>query len=321
MTSTFAASVWLMGTLAAQPPPGAPPVEVATIATPAPASTFLLAKTGRLVAAVCDDRKLRLWSLPERKLLREIDLGERHVDSAAMSDDGGWIAAGDHGGVYTVWDTSSGAEQMHVAMAFYPSALAFSADGKRLAIAPVGEPVQIYDPVAGKKLFDLRGATGGTTAVVFSRDRELIATTDADTAVRIYDGRSGAMLDHNTEFLLEPFTASFTPDGKQLMAAGADKTVMVLDVATGDVIRKSAKAADPIAYLEVSPDGKLVVAALMHADNMAMPSPVLILETDTGKQVQNWLPTSIPVGGGWTSDGHLLMATATPEALHIWRVR
>ena len=35
--------------------------------------------------------------------------GGRDIDAVAISEDGSLIAAGDHGGGYTVWDTSTGA--------------------------------------------------------------------------------------------------------------------------------------------------------------------------------------------------------------------
>jgi WD40 repeat protein len=315
MMRAFAASVLLVGSLRAQP------AEFATLATPARATSFVLAKTGRLAGAVCEDRKLLLWTLPEGRMLQTIDLGGRNLDAVAISEDGGWIAAGDHGGGYTVWNTSTGARQMHVQMPFYPFALAFSPDGKRLAIAPVGEPVQIYDPASGKKLFELQRTTGGSAAIAFSRDGGRIATADLDTVVRIYDSRDGEMLGRNAEFLLAPLTVAFTADGKQLLAAGADKIIALLDAATGNVIRKSAKAADPVLFMHVSPDGALVAAMLMHADNMLMAAPLVISETGSGRQVQQWLPPSLALGSGWTNDGRLLVATATQQALHIWRVQ
>ena len=299
----------------------AQPSELATFATPASATSFVLAKTGRLAGAVCEDRKLRLWTLPERRMQRTIDLEGRDIDAVAISEDGSSIAAGDHGGGYTVWDTSTGSRRMHVQMPFYPFALAFSPDGRRLAIAPVGQAVQIYDAMSGKRLFELQHPTGGTAAIAFSRDGGRIATADADTVVRIYDARNGEMLARNAEFLLVPLTAAFTPDGKQLLAGGGDKVIALLDTATGNVIRKDAKAADPVSYLHVSPNGDLVAALLMHANNMLMPAPVVISETASGRKVQEWLPASRALGGGWTNDGHLLLATATEKALHIWRVR
>jgi WD40 repeat protein len=243
------------------------------------------------------------------------------VDIVAISEDGGRIAVGDHSGGYTVWDTSAGTRQMHVQMRFYPFAIAFSPDGKMLAIAPAGEPVQVYDPVSGKQLFQLQHTTGGTAAVVFSRDGRRIATADADTGVRIYDARNGEMLARNADFLLVPLTAVFTADGKHLLAAGADKIIGLLDAANGTMVRKSAKAVDPVLSLDVSPDGSLVSALLMHANNMLMAAPLLVSETASGRQVQEWLPPSLALQAGWTKDGSLLLATATEKALHIWRVR
>jgi len=315
VTRPFAAGLMLVGSLGAQP------TEVATLATPAKATSFVLAKTGRLAGAVCEDRKLLLWTLPDGRMLQTIDLSGRDIDAIAISEDGARIAAGDHGGGYTVWATSTGARQMHIQMPFYPFALVFSPDGKRLAIAPVGEPVQIYDPASGQKRLALQRTTGGTAAIAFSRDGGRIATAGTDTVVRIYDARGGELLARNADFLLVPLTASFTADGKQLLAAGADKIIAWLDAANGNVIRASAKAADPVMSLHVSPDGSLVAALLMHADNMLLAAPLVISETASGRKVQEWLPASLALGGGWTEDGRLLVATATAKAIHIWRVR
>ena len=78
--------VVLAGSLVAQP------AEVATLSTPAPARFFVLAKTGKVAAAVCLDQKLRVWALPEGRVMRTIDTGKR-VDHIAISSDGGRIAA------------------------------------------------------------------------------------------------------------------------------------------------------------------------------------------------------------------------------------
>ena len=315
MIRSLAAGFVLVFSLQAQPS------EIATLAMPAKATSFVLAKTGRVAGVVCEDKKLRLFGLPEGRVLRTIDLGDRSIDVIVISDDGGRVAAGDHGGGYTVWDTSTGAVRMQLRMPFYPAALAFSPDGQRLAIAPTLEPVQIYDPASGRKLVELQRPIGGSQAIAFSRDGERIATADSDTVVRIYDSRNGEMLARNSDFVLEPMAAAFTADGKQLLAAGADKIIAYLDTATGRAIRKSAKVVDPVAYMEVSADGELLASVLMHADNMLMPAPLVISETASGRKVQEWVPASLVLGGAWTTDGHLLAATATAEALHIWRVR
>ena len=292
--------------------------EVATVAIP---SGGPMAMTERWAAMACSDKKLHVWALPEGRMVRSIDLGDRAIDGMAISGDGKWIAVGDHSGGYTVWDTTSGAAQIELKLPHYPASMAFNSDAKRLAIAPMGEPVQIYELATRKKLFELQSPVGGTAAVVFSRDGGRIATADADTVVRVYDARNGELVSRNTDLLVVPLTAAFTADGEGVLAGGGDKVIALVDASTGKAIRRSAKAEDVIAYLETSPDGTLLAAVLMHSDNMLEPGPLVISEVATGKTVQEWRPASLMVGGAWTKDGHLLAATMEKKALHVWRVR
>jgi WD40 repeat protein len=301
----------------------AQPGEMATLTTPARADAFVLAKTGKIGAAVCVDKKLRVWALPEGRLAREIDLGERNIypSAFAISDDGTWIAASDYSGLHTVWNASTSAVQTEIKLPYYSVKLAFSPDGNRLALAPSGEPVQIHDVASGRKLLELERTVGGSQAMAFSRDGGRIATADSDTVVRIYDARNGELLARYADSLMEPLAASFAADGKHVLTGGGDKVIAMLDASMGSVVWKSGKLVDPVAYLEVSPDGSFAAVGLMHADNLMMPAPLLVTETSSGRQVQEWTPPGLMLGGGWTSDGHLIAATGLEKGLQLWRVR
>jgi WD40 repeat protein len=310
-----------LASLAASAATSAAVTELAAVETPARAGSIVFAKTGRLIAADCADSKLRVWSVPDGRLQREIDVSGRDVDVLVISDNGKEIAIGDHGGGYTIWDTLTGATLVQVRMAFYPAAMVFSHDGGTLAIAPTGDPVELIDTASGKKRLELQRPLGGTAAIAFSRDDRLVATGDADTVVRVYDAGSGALQAQNADFLLEPLAIDFSVDGRQLIAGGADRLVAAVDTRTGNVLRKSAKVIDPIAYLEVSTDGRLLAAALMHGADLTQPAPLLISEMASGRIVQEWTPGDRVRGGTWTTDGRLLVATTSGNVLHVWRVR
>lgn len=297
------------------------PEVVGTIATDARATYVLLAKSGQVVAALCKDNKLRVFSWPQGAIVQTIDVAGREFTVTAISPDGRWLAAGDFAGHYTVWDTSSGAVRLDLKLTFYPSAMAFAADNTRLAIAPVGEPVQIYDVTAGKKLYELPRVTGGTAAITFSRDGRRVATADADTVVRIYDASTGALLASNADYLLEPLSAVFSADGEQLLTGGGDKVVVWHETKSGKSIRRSGRMDDPIGTLDISPDGKMVSAGLMHAANLLLPAPILVSEVESGKRVTQWMPPSLPLGGGWVNDGRLLIVTGDEKVIRIWRVQ
>jgi WD40 repeat protein len=317
---TCAVAVWLcVASLSLQAQSS--PAEVVTIATPAEAQAVVVSRSGRVAAAVCADDQLRIWSMPQGTLLQTIALNQRRLTSVTISPDGSAIAAGDFKGEYSIWLTATGAEHAHLGLGFYPYALAFSPDSSRLAIAPVGEPVQIYDVAARRTLVSLPRRVGGTGAIAFSRDGNRLATADTDTVVRLYDARTGELLKSNADFLLEPLAASFSADGQHVFTGGADKFVATLDAATGQTLKMSGKLDDPVATIDVSPDGALIASLLMHADNLLLPGPVIVSDAATGRRVSQWLPKSLAMWSGWTEDGRLLLATSDKSAVHIWHVR
>ena len=149
---------------------------------------------------------------------------------------------------------------------------------------------------SGRKILELQPVIGGSQALAFSRDGRRLATADSDTVARIYDTANGEVVTRYTGFLMEPLAASFTPEGDRLLTSGGDKVIAVLDVATGSTVRQSAKLVDPVQYLEVSPDGALTAAGLMHADNLMMPAPLVISDTESGRTVQEWMTASMIFG-------------------------
>ena len=317
----LALTLSLAAGVAASPAPHAPPAEVITLPTPSPVRFFNLARTGGLAAVVCRDHQLRVWALPQGRPLSTIDLGDLAFEMTAISDDGRLILIAEHDGGATVWDTSAGQAQWHTRLAHYSGVAEFSRDGRLLALAAQGDPVQVFDLSAKRKLYELEQTAGGAAAAAFSRDGALLATAGADTTVRVYDAGSGKLVSRNGDFLLEPLAVDFSADGKQVVAAGADKVVAIIDAASGQLLRRLEKTAEPVAYLEVSPSGDSLATVSMKADNLTEPAPVAVWDIASGRQQGDWLPPTLAIGGGWTRDGHLLAATATSDAVRIWRVR
>jgi WD40 repeat protein len=298
-----------------------PNAESIRLALPAQAASVALSASANRAAVVCRDGKMRVWDLAEARLLRVIALTGGNIDYTAISSEGRWIFTGDHSGNVVVWDSDTGQARLQLRSPHYPSTAAFSRDGKWLAIAPMGDPVQVFDVHGGRKLYETKAITGGTAAIAFSRDNNLIVTADADTAVRVYDARTGKLLAENRDFLLEPLAVDFTSDGKQVIAAGADKVLAFIDANSGKLIRHLEKTVEPVAYLEVSPDGAFVATVFMKADNLVLPAPVAVWETSSGLKKQEWVPPTVALGTSWTRDGHLISADATPDSLRIWRIR
>lgn len=86
------------------------------------------------------------------------------------------------------------------------TAVAFSPDGKAVALGSVGE-VRVYDADdAGKKLATLSGHAGPVYAISYSPDGNVIATGGFDGMVRLFDARSGNLLKQFPSVPLKPGT-------------------------------------------------------------------------------------------------------------------
>jgi WD40 repeat protein len=71
------------------------------------------------------------------------------------------------------------------------SAVAFSPDGKFVALGSVGE-IRVYDINDGSKaVLTLSGIQGPVYAVTYKPDGSIIATGGADGQVRLFDSKSG----------------------------------------------------------------------------------------------------------------------------------
>jgi WD40 repeat protein len=298
------------------------PTEAAVIRTASPVTWFNLAKTTPLAATISQDHKLRIVSLPDGAERRVIDLTGRDVDVFALSPDGQTVAIGDHHGVVSICATDTGALRHELRLAHYPGLAVFSHNGALLAISAQGDPIQLIDVASGRATAGLGNPIGGTNALAFSRDDRLVATGDGDAVVRVYEVKGGRRVAENRELRMIPLAVEFSADGATVIAGGGDKVLLFVDAKTGQS-RRSDKTGQPAAALEVSPDGQTCAVVFMHAEDMTKPDRIQVMPMQAGSApaLVDWIPPRLPAGGGWTSDGQLLVALASPEALHLWRLR
>jgi DNA-binding beta-propeller fold protein YncE len=117
-----------------------------------------------------------------------------------------------------------------------------------------------------------------------------------------------------------PLAVAFSADGASVFAASGDKFVTVIDAATGKTAQKLEPTAQPVQGLDVSPDGKSIITIFMKSEDMTQPDHVVVRSVDTWQPRLDWLPPAMPVGGGWTSDGKVIVALTAGDGVHLWRL-
>jgi hypothetical protein len=256
------------------------------------------------------------------------------VSALAYHPNGKLLAAGTHGEVVIV-DAMKGEVVARLGgQTGRVTAVAFSRDGKRLAVAS-GEPakagvVKLYDVAEIGPKFEVRNDITALKdvqyALDFAPDHKTLATAGYDRIIRIWNTDSIARDRENTGARANPLIAEFkdhsdtiygvgfSPDGKLLASASADRTVKMWDAATGKRLYTLADPTDWVYALAWHPDGKRVAAAGVDKSIR-----VWEVNAESGKLVQSVFAHTQPVVKiAYSKDGQFLYSIGEGKNLKKW---
>lgn len=279
-----------------------------------------LSSTSNLVAAICTDHIVRVWSTRSGELLRSLDEDSKPPSAVQFSADGRLLAvayeiAQYEKGVLKIFDVDSWKVQHDLAAPFTMYALAFSPDSRRVAFSD--RYTQLWDLTGKKNLTDISPPFGGSLSISFSADGRWVVTADGDGFARVYDAGTGR-LRSTTGFLLEPQAVSFSPDGKFVLVGGIDKTVSIVAPETGKVQRTLPKQPGLILSLDASPDGKQVAVLYGSAEHFFDINHLMLWNLDKGTILADFQKPGITIVGGTFVGDHYLLAAASGNELTLW---
>ncbi len=190
------------------------------------------------------------------------------VSALAYRPDGKLLAAGGHGEVTLLSVAEGDVVSKLEGQTARVTALAFSRDGRRLAVASgttgsAGE-VRLYavpaegTPAAGHVL---KAHADIVYDLTFSPDGKLLATAGYDRLIKLWDVASGKELRILKDHSDTVYGLAFAPDGKLLASASADRAVKVWDVATGKRLYTLGESTDWVYAVAWHPNGQFVAAA------------------------------------------------------------
>jgi WD40 repeat protein len=279
--------------------------------------------TGSLVSCA-DTDGVRVWNPRTGGETRHLQGPHRLAGTRlALSRDGkyvacGCLATGDEDEdtrrsavAAVVWDVAGGQEVLavrgHTAHVF---GLAFSPDGRRLAVASHGL-VQVVDVRTGRELLAIRNHTGGVSSVAFSPDGLHLAGTFWGLPLRVWDATTGREVLTQGQKVFGARVA-FSPDGRRLTTGSIERAVQVREFPSGREVFTLRGHRGGIEQVSFSPDGKWLATA-------SSDTTVKVWDAQTGREV-NTLKGHRGVVRcvAWSPDGRHLVSGGDDRTVQVW---
>jgi WD40 repeat protein len=219
-----------------------------------------LSPDGATLAAVGDDRQVRLHNLADRSLIREFPAHNGAIYNVQFTPDGEQLITVGDDKVIRLWQLDGTASANLVGHTGLISALAVSPDGMMIATSGGDHAIRLWD-LERDNLHLLLGHQDSVNSVAIAPTEDLIATGGRDGTVRLWQ-ESGMSLNTLTGHDSAVNAVAFSPDGELVASAGADGTVRLWqdvqsDTPTAQVLTGHVGAVNNVAF---SPDGELLAS-------------------------------------------------------------
>ena len=161
------------------------------------------------------------------------------------------------GGGVSLWDYRRGEKLREWARP--AGALAFSPEGKQLALAGIHRNIDFYDVASGERRRTI--ATSNLVwSIAFSPDGNRLVTTAGARDPVVYDLADRQPPRKLKGHLLTVWSARFSPDGKTIVTTGSDQTIRLWDAGTGEAKQVLHGHDSEVWSATFSPDGRRIVS-------------------------------------------------------------
>jgi WD40 repeat protein len=215
-------------------------------------------------AGTDEPAELLIWKVSTGRLVQALGGHAAGVAAVAYSPDGRSVASAGTDGAVKVHDLVRGGSLLLRTTAKPARVLAFSSDGKSLAVGggPAGRPsaIDVFDAVTGS----IRGtiaAADGVSSLALSADGTLIAHAGKGGQVHLVDASSGAARHTLSVGMKGIACIALSPDSQTLAVAGTAAGVKLWDVPTGQERASLPRHQGGACFVAFDGAGQLLVTA------------------------------------------------------------
>lgn len=251
-------------------------------------SGLLTGPDGLLIAKLgYGQSRMQAWDTASGAPLALIDNNFRALRYAAITGDGTTVATSTGGGTVSLRSVSDGSVSDVILAPHQVTALAFSADGARMATGGMDGTIVLWDMASGETTATLNGHTGGVSHLAFSADGQTLvsaslvtltleddrfgetqAVSEPDLSIRRWDAATGEVQQTHTLDVTMPTYVALSADGSRVAMSTqteAGATLAVWDTITGQQVAAQPVSADlTVTALATGPTGDRIVTGHMN---------------------------------------------------------
>jgi WD40 repeat protein len=283
---------------------------------------------GKRLATGSYDHTVRLWDMTADQRPTTLKGHTDLLTAVVLSPDGKRLATGSVDKTVKLWDMTTGKELTAFSETDRVFSVAFSPNGKTLAVVslPARKPtegsdfaVKLWDIAAGQKLLTLKSRAPSvlpfwfpTSVVAFSPDGQRLATGHLNGTVGLWDVATGQALLTISGHASPVCYLAYSPDGKRLATASQDNTVKLWDAITGQVLTAISGHADGVLSIAFSPDGKRLAIGDWGGT-------VTVCDVATGQELASLKGQAERIHTlAYSPDGKRLAAASLDHTVKLW---
>ena len=239
-------------------------------------------RDGQFISTTGFDQKVRLWKLPEAKMIREYSGHSRTPWSVAISPDNQLIASGSEDATIRIWNVETGSLiKTLTGHSLTVWSLQFTPDGKQLVSGSYDNNLKFWNTADGSLIRTVKAHSEAIVAIAISHDGKIVASASDDKKIKLWSVHDGSLLKILNESEEHVQAIAFSPDDRWLISGGRDKpmigemlqeifgdskmnkgvTMRLWDWQKGRLLQTFAHHENDATDMAFSPDGQSIVLA------------------------------------------------------------